>query len=247
MFNNFNSEFKRPKNRWVEIPLTIIPLVLTIIAITEGYVTYVCYAFAIWIFYIVFRLIKRKGLTLLRLLLILNFSYLIVGSVFSIFPALAIKEFALTHPTWERSNIDNYSLNAYYQKKYRSSHPKTDVNYVYYFKNKEHKSSVSNPIDYDEYVFQFKSKEDLVAISKAATQKALENHDYVLFVNAENPSESKLFLLNTWFNIKYSTPARLMINVLFLASMAFLCLLLFVLVFARKSIFEFFKTKRNRF
>ncbi len=245
MFNNFNSEFQRPKNRWVEIPLTVIPLVITIIAVTKGYVSYVCYAFAIWIFYLSFRLVKRKKITLLRLLLILNFAYFVVGSMFSIFPALAIKEFVLTHPTWDTSIIDNYSLNPYYRKTSRSSHPKTDVSYVYYFKNKEYKSSVSDPIDYDEYVFQFKSREELVAISKTATQKALDNHDYVLFVNTENPSESKLFLLNTWLNIKYSTPARLIIDSLSIASMGFLCFLVYILIFSRKAIFEFLKMKKR--
>lgn len=242
-----NSENIILKNRLVEIPLTIIPLVITIIAVTKGYVTYICYAFAIWIFYLSFRLIKRKKITLLRILLTLNVAYFIVGSIFSMSPALAINEFALTHSTWKTSNIDSYNFNAYYRNTYRNSHPKTDVNYVYYLKNKEYKSSVSNPIDYDEYVFQFKSREELVAISKAGTQKALDNNDYVLFVNTKNPNESKLFLQKTWINIKYSTPARLIINVLFLISLAFFFFLVYVLIFSRKAIFEFLKSKRNRF
>ncbi|WP_300669181.1 hypothetical protein [Soonwooa sp.] len=241
-----DTKVKKSENDiFAKIACIIVPTYITYFVIADGNITYVYYTFAIWIVYSFYQYFKKKKpFSLTDSLMALCLVYLFVGTIFSMSPAIAIKEFEITHPSWTRQKVANFELKNYFFSSSRGGHPITDVKYTYHFNKQTYGSTLDNGITYDDFYLQFKDVDELKAISKESTDKALKTNDYVLFVNAKEPKESRLFLLKTWITFKYSTIFRMLANTVILISIVLICLLIFASIYFRENVFGLLRRYR---
>ncbi|WP_300672980.1 hypothetical protein [Soonwooa sp.] len=215
---------------------------------------YIYYSLGIWLLYVVIRYAVKKNLSdVTTSLMALLCSFFLVSFVFSVSPALKIEEFKLMHPTWKVKNIDSYSLVAYYARNSKGGFPTTDIEYSYSFGNDKYEDKTKYAIKYIQYFFQFKSNKELVAASKVITEKTMHAGKYVLFVNQKNPKESRLFLLTSWFNFRYSLFAQALFSLIIIMSITIFCVVSYSSFKAGMSPLkflknnpQFFKIKRKR-
>ena len=242
-----NSEKTKFKEDWI----IVIYLVVGILATSActywlSNPNYIYYSVGIWLLYVIIRyLVKRNFSEVITLLMTLLGSFFLVVLFFSISPALKIKEFELTHPTWKTGNIDSYSLNAYYRATSKGGHPTTDVVYTYSFKNNKYENKEKNAIKYVQYFFQFKSDKELLESSKNITQRTMDNKDYVLLVDANKPRESQLFLLTSWLNFRYSLLAQMFFTISVLVFLTIICVVSYLSYKAGISPLEYLKRKKK--
>lgn len=156
--------------------------------------------------------------------------FLSVGLLFSMSPRLEIKEFQLWHPSWVSIKVDHYKTDAFDRVTRHTVHPVARVDYTFKINDKEYLSKNNYGINYDEFIFQFKSAEELVANIKKYTIEALENKDYVLLVNPENPIQNKLFMPTSWITFQYSTFFRVITMVTIGLCFPLACIFLYIFI-----------------
>lgn len=242
-----NSEKTKYKEDWI----IVIYLVVGILAASAfiywfSNPNYIYYSLVIWLLYLIIRYVVKKSFSgIITALMALLCSFFLVVFIFSISPALKIKEFELTHPTWKTKSIDSYRLKAYYRATSKGGHPTTDVEYSYSFRNNKYENKEKNAINYVQYFFQFKSNKELIEASRGITQKTIDNHDYILFIHQKNPKESRLFLLTSWFNLRYSLIAQVLFIIVCVMSFTIFCVIMYLSFNAGVSPLEFLKRKKK--
>lgn len=155
--------------------------------------------------YAVFRFISKKSWSWLRHGLSFIVLYSAVLAIFFSSSFLQIKEFQLTHSNWVLA--DQVQINQvetdYYRHRRSLQYAYTRVNYQYTL-NDQTDIGTADKLDPQYMLWFLETSQDLKARAELKTEHAIHQQQYSVYVNTQNPSQSRFFLNQDYFELRNS-------------------------------------------
>lgn len=134
-----------------------------------------------------------------RYLLITVLGYFIVMGIFSFSPRLSLLDYQIWRQVEE---VKEPKINEYFVRMSggKGSHPVVDVDYSYSVNGKTYKKNEIRVEERDSFVFDFRDRDAQLLEFENWAKDEINDRDYRVFYNRNNPDESKFFLDTAWFN-----------------------------------------------
>lgn len=177
--------------------------------------------------YALFKLIRKTTWSWLRHGISFIILYSAVLAIFFSSSFLQIKEFQLIHPNWvlaDQVQINDVEIDDYRHRR-SLQYAYTRVKYTYQL-NAQMGMGAADKLDPQYMLWFFETSPALKAIAEQKTNQAMHQQQYSVYVNAQNPSQSRFFLNQRYFELRNSGFAWL----IFSLQMLFLVLVLILAI-----------------
>lgn len=194
--------------------------------------------------YMVWRCINKKAWSWLCHCISFFVLYSAILAIFFSSSFLQIQEFRFTHSNWVLANqvqinaveIDNYRYKRSPQYAY------TRVQYQYTLNEQTH-TNFADKINRQYILWFLETSQDLKTIAKLKTDHAIDQQQFSVYVNTHNPSQSRFFLNQDYFELRNSGFAWLIYSFQMLSLI--LVILVIIIIWDAFSDYKESKTAKN--
>ncbi len=155
--------------------------------------------------YAVFRFISKKSWGWLCHGLSFIVLYSTVLAIFFSSSFLQIKEFQLTHPNWilaDQVQINQVEIDDYRHRR-SLQYAYTRAQYQYML-NEQISTGVADKLDPQYMLWFLETSQDLKVRAALKTEHAIHQQQYSVYVNTQNPNQSRFFLNQDYFELRNS-------------------------------------------
>ncbi len=143
-------------------------------------------------------LFMTKGKTISDFIISVTLFYLLTALIISTSPYLRIKDFQLFHPNYKASEFNITHFEGKYRSQYKSiGYYYATIDYTYEKNGKTYQQQEEEAIKWGHFT-------DNSQKNKAKINQLLKENECFVFVNANNPTESKLFCSNKYLYLEGS-------------------------------------------
>lgn len=182
---------------WTIPGLAVIGSVLFLMPLSYLFYTAIV---AVFLSFFVFKKYLHSGwLDWWRYLLITVLGYFIVMTIFSFSPRLSILDYQLWRQAVEVKEPKIKEVFATMSGG-KGSHPVIDINYAYSVNGKTYHKKEIRVEERNRLIFDFRNRDAQLLDFENWAKHQIDDKDYRVFYNRNNPKESKFFLDTAWFN-----------------------------------------------
>ncbi len=176
-----------------DISNNILFIVFTLVMLYSNPVSWIIYAavLGIMFFFLGDRTKKTFAISFV-------FSSLLIALIISVSPYLKMKDFQLTHPNYEISDFRITHFKGDFESRYKATgYYYGTIDYTYVKNGKTYHQQEKEAIKWDDFTGDYKQ-------NKTKINQLIKENKCFVFVNSDNPNESKLFCSDKYFYLEGS-------------------------------------------